>query len=110
MTDRLHTWLLVGTTRGILTLYDLRFRISLRSWLHYTKSRINALYLNRDPRAEGRQVVIAAGKNEVSVWDIVQLKCVEVLAVKSGDDKQFNVQTELYKVIINLQSIVFLWA
>lgn len=55
-------------------------------------------------------MVIAAGKNEVSVWDIVQLKCVEVLAVKSGDDKQFNVQTELYKVIINLQSIVFLRA
>lgn len=98
VTDRLHTWLLVGTARGILTLYDLRFQISLRSWLHPSKSRINSLLLHQDPKAEGRQVIIAAAKNEVSIWDIVKLRCVEVFAVKSGDEKASRNLADLYKV------------
>ncbi|CAO3616553.1 unnamed protein product [Cunninghamella echinulata] len=97
VTDRLHTWLLVGTTRGILTLYDLRFQIPLRSWLHPTKSRISAMMLNHDPHAESRQVIIASGKNELSVWDIVNLKCLEVYAIKSSDEKTTGVILEMYK-------------
>ncbi|CAO3608965.1 unnamed protein product [Cunninghamella blakesleeana] len=99
VTDRLHTWLLVGTTRGILTLYDLRFQISLRSWLHPTKSRISAMMLNHDPRAESRQVIIASGKNELSIWDIVNLKCLEVYAIKSSDEKTAGVILEMYKAL-----------
>ncbi|KAJ8663211.1 hypothetical protein O0I10_001388 [Lichtheimia ornata] len=87
VTDRLHTWMMVGTTRGILTLYDLRFQIPLRSWLHHSKSRINTMLLSHDPKAEGKHVIIAAGKNEISVWDIVQLRCVEVFLVRPGDEK-----------------------
>lgn len=98
VTDRLHTWLLVGTTRGILTLYDLRFQIPLRSWLHPTKSRISAMMLNHDPRAESRQVIIASGKNELSIWDIVNLKCLEVYAIKSSDEKTAGIILEMYKV------------
>src|SRR5438128_892771 len=58
VTDRSHNWLLVGTSRGILTLWDLRFRILLRSWVHPTKSKISKLLLcphNKEPR-----VIIAA--------------------------------------------------
>ncbi|KAI9029972.1 hypothetical protein CLU79DRAFT_733513 [Phycomyces nitens] len=99
VTDRLHTWLLVGTVRGILTLYDLRFQIPLRSWLHPSKSRISTMMLNHDPKAESKQVIIAAGRNEVSVWDIVDLRCVEVFAVKSGDEKTAGVVMEAYKAL-----------
>ncbi|CAO3700820.1 unnamed protein product [Rhizopus microsporus] len=95
--DKLNTWLLVGTMRGILTLYDLRFQIPLKSWLHPSKSRISVLLLNQDPRAENKQVIIASGKNEVSVWDIVNLQCTEVFAVKSGDEKTTGVILEAYK-------------
>ena len=101
VTDRLHTWMLVGTTRGFLTLYDLRFQILLRSWLHHSGSRINYMLLSHDPKAEGKQVIIAAGTNEVSVWDIVQLRCVEVFCVKLGEDmpKAINdIPTDHYKV------------
>lgn len=97
--DRLNTWLLVGTMRGILTMYDLRFQIPLKSWLHPSKSRISALVLNHDPRTENKHVMIAAGRNEVSVWDIVTLQCVEVFAVKAGDEKTTGVMLEAYKAL-----------
>ncbi|GAA5807781.1 hypothetical protein MFLAVUS_001160 [Mucor flavus] len=97
--DRLHTWLLVGTMRGILTMYDLRFQFPLRSWLHPSKSRISALVLNHDPRTENKHVMIAAGRNEISVWDIVTLQCVEVFAVKAGDEKTTGVMLEAYKAL-----------
>ncbi|KAI9491130.1 hypothetical protein BDB00DRAFT_930702 [Zychaea mexicana] len=102
VTDRLHTWMLVGTTRGFLTLYDLRFQIPLRSWLHHSGSRINYMLLSHDPKAEGKHVIIAAGSNEVSVWDIMQLRCVEVFAVKLGEDmpKAANdIRTDHYKLV-----------
>lgn len=99
VTDRLHTWLLVGTTRGILTLYDLRFQIPLRSWLHPSKSRISRMMLNHDPRAESKQVIIASGKNEISIWNIVDLKCLDVYGVKSGDEKTTGISLENYKVM-----------
>ncbi|KAI9279542.1 hypothetical protein BY458DRAFT_584681 [Sporodiniella umbellata] len=95
--DKMNTWLLVGTMSGILTLYDLRFHIPLKSWLHPSKSRISVLLLNEDQRAENKQVFIASGKNEVSVWDIVNLKCIEVYGVKSGDEKMTGVILESYK-------------
>ncbi|KAI8997087.1 WD40-repeat-containing domain protein [Pilobolus umbonatus] len=96
-TDKLHTWLLVGTMRGILTLYDLRFQIPLRSWLHPSKSRISALTLNHDPKSENKQVIIAAGRNELTIWDISTLQCVEVYAVKTGDEKTTGIMLEAYK-------------
>ncbi|KAI8081764.1 uncharacterized protein BX664DRAFT_388695 [Halteromyces radiatus] len=99
VTDRLHTWLLVGTTRGILTLYDMRFQIPLYSWLHPSKSRISRMMLNHDPRAEGKQVIIASGKNEVSIWNIAELKCLEVYGVKSGDEKTTGISMEMYKAL-----------
>lgn len=101
VTDRLHTWMMVGTTRGILTLYDLRFQIPLRSWLHHSKSRINTMLLSHDPKAEGKHVIIAAGKNEISVWDIVQLRCVEVFLVRPGDEKTVTnngIATDVFQV------------
>jgi phosphoinositide-3-kinase regulatory subunit 4 len=97
--DPLNTWLLVGTMRGILTMYDLRFQIPLRSWLHPSKSRISSLMLHHDPRAENKQVVIAAGRNEISIWDIVTLQCLEVFAVKTGDEKTTGVMLEAYKAL-----------
>ncbi|KAI8641016.1 hypothetical protein BD408DRAFT_389715 [Parasitella parasitica] len=95
-----HTWLLVGTMRGILTLYDLRFQIPLKSWLHPSKSRISALVLTADSRDHDRHLVrIASGRNEVSTWDIEHLTCLEVFAVKSGDEKTTGVFVEAYKAL-----------
>lgn len=100
VTDPKNMWLLVGTMRGILTLYDLRFQIPLKSWLHPSKSRISSLVLTvdpRDPNHEKMLVRIAAGRNEVSIWDLEALQCLEVFAVKTGDEKTTGVMLEAYK-------------
>ncbi|KAI8979775.1 hypothetical protein BDF20DRAFT_913285 [Mycotypha africana] len=135
ISDPKHMWLLVGTMRGILTLYDLRFQISLRSWQHPTKTRISAMTLvsgvsSADSREQQQSnhmygnattrpnmnnnvdnmmhsinssnddkvlIKIASGRNEISVWDIEHLKCMEVYAVKQGDEKTTGVMLESYK-------------
>jgi phosphoinositide-3-kinase regulatory subunit 4 len=55
--------------------------------------------LSHDPKAENKQVIISAGRNEVSVWDIVSLQCLEVFAVKPGDEKTTGVILEAYKAL-----------
>ncbi|KAJ3366527.1 Serine/threonine-protein kinase [Allomyces javanicus] len=73
--DRAH-WLLVGTLRGIMMLFDLRFRLLVTTWVHPSRSRIHAMTLHP---TRPNHVVIAAGKNEVSVWDVPATKCMQVL-------------------------------
>jgi phosphoinositide-3-kinase regulatory subunit 4 len=98
ITDQKHTWLLVGTMKGVLTLYDIRFCIPLRSWLHPSRSPISVLLQHPDPKWEGKRVVISAGRNEVTVWDIVSVQCVEIFGVKYGDEKLTAIALEAYRV------------
>ncbi|KAJ2958801.1 hypothetical protein NQZ79_g5668 [Umbelopsis isabellina] len=97
ITDQKHTWLLVGTMKGVLTLYDIRFSIALQSWQHPSRSPITVLLQHPDPKYEGKRVVISAGRNEVTVWDIVTTQCVEIFAVKYGDEKLTAISLEAYK-------------
>ncbi|KAI8361053.1 hypothetical protein B0O80DRAFT_148594 [Mortierella sp. GBAus27b] len=88
--DPLRAWLLVGTNRGVLTLWDLRFKIAIKSWVHPSKSRISRLVIHPEPHhpARGGRVIIASGKNEVSVWDIEHEECREVFCVRNADEKK----------------------
>ncbi|KAI8600438.1 hypothetical protein EDD21DRAFT_323004 [Dissophora ornata] len=88
--DPLKAWLLVGTNRGVLTLWDLRFMIALRSWVHPSKSRISRLVIHPEPHppSHGGKVIIASGKNEISVWDIENVECREVFGVRNADEKK----------------------
>ncbi|RYP44993.1 hypothetical protein DL768_008607 [Monosporascus sp. mg162] len=86
--DRRRNWLLLGTSHGVLDLWDLRFRIRLKAWglpngngggggsrpepayrlaLHPTKGR-------------GKWVCVAGGtgRGEVTVWDLEKTQCREV--------------------------------
>ncbi|CAI2161442.1 16883_t:CDS:10 [Funneliformis geosporum] len=98
VTDKKYRWLLIGTSRGIFTLWDLRFRIQLKSWVHPTKSRISKLLLH--PQAGSKQrwwVIVAAGKNEVSVWDVEKVECKEVFGVRTGNEKTGGVSLDMFK-------------
>ncbi|KAI1294081.1 Serine/threonine-protein kinase [Mortierella claussenii] len=88
--DPLKTWLLIGTNRGVLTLWDLRFKIAIRSWVHPSKSRISRLLIHPEPHpsSRGGKVIIASGKNEISVWDIEHVECREVYGVRNADEKR----------------------
>ncbi|KAF9349512.1 Serine/threonine-protein kinase [Mortierella sp. AD094] len=88
--DHLKAWLLVGTNRGVLTLWDLRFMIAIRSWVHPSKSRISRLVIHPEhhPPSRGGKVIISSGKNDVSVWDIEHVECCEVFGVRNADEKK----------------------
>ncbi|KAG0266360.1 Serine/threonine-protein kinase [Mortierella polycephala] len=88
--DHQKAWLIVGTNRGVLTLWDLRFMIAIRSWVHPSKSRISRLVIHPEPHppSRGGKVIIASGRNEVSVWDIETVECREIFGVRNADEKK----------------------
>ncbi|KAG0348375.1 Serine/threonine-protein kinase [Podila humilis] len=88
--DHQRTWLLLGTNRGVLTLWDLRFRIAIRSWVHPSKSRISRLAIHPEshPPSRSGKVIIASGRNEVSVWDLEHVECREIFGVRNADEKK----------------------
>ena len=79
--DRKRHWILVGTNRGILDLWDLRFKLHLRSFGIQTDSKIDRILIH-PTKGHGRWVMVAAG-GEITVWDIEKVVCREVLRPSS---------------------------
>lgn len=88
--DRRHTWLLVGTTHGILSLWDLRFRVRLKAWGVPGWGYIHRIQLH-PTRPRGRWVCVSSSGstgNSITVWDIEKFRCREAYrpaAVSTGD-------------------------
>lgn len=78
--DKRHTWLLVGTTHGILDLWDLRFRVRLKAWGLPGWGSIQRIQLH-PTRPRGRWVCVSSSGsqgNEITTWDIEKFCCREV--------------------------------
>ncbi|KAJ5184099.1 hypothetical protein N7492_001715 [Penicillium capsulatum] len=78
--DRRHTWLLVGTTHGILDLWDLRFRVRLKAWGIPGWGCIRRIQLH-PTKPRGRWVCVSSSGsrgNEITVWEIEKFRCREV--------------------------------
>ena len=78
---RRHDWLLVGTIQGVLDLWDLRFRVRLRSWAFPAAAPITRLQLHPSRKTARRNRVCISGgsaRGEVTVWDIEKIICHEV--------------------------------
>ncbi|KAL3131972.1 hypothetical protein ABBQ38_007667 [Trebouxia sp. C0009 RCD-2024] len=82
-------WLLTGTSRGHLTLWDMRFQLPLTQWDHPSGQPVEALApavapvghlgLRGGGKGSSPLVYIAAGGHEVGLWDIEEGKCHQVL-------------------------------
>ncbi|QSL65100.1 hypothetical protein MERGE_002405 [Pneumocystis wakefieldiae] len=85
--DQQKTWLLLAGTYGILDLWDLRFRIRLKSWGLHGASKIHRLLLH-PTEGHGKWVCVAGGNSqyEVTVWDIEKTQCREIYRVVKGKD------------------------
>lgn len=82
--DRKHHWMMLGTTHGILDLWDLRFKLRLRSFGiggAGSGSRVDKLLLHPS-RGHGKWIIASCG-GEISIWDIEKLTCREVLRPSS---------------------------
>ena len=85
--DKKHNWLLIGTSHGILDLWDLRFCVRIKSWGLSGGTPI--LRLESDLRYnKHKQVIVAGGlaNGEVSVWDVDKVVCREVYRSESSTD------------------------
>ena len=83
--DRKRSWLLLGTTHGILNLWDLRFKIRLRAWGIPGSASIHRISIH-PTKGRGRWVCVAGGSapGEVTVWDIEKVQCREVCRISSS--------------------------
>lgn len=105
-TDR--TWLTVGTSRGYISLWDIRFNVMNKLWRHSSQGAIHRLatckslrrvtgtmqqaaYSTRSEHligpAEGAYLFVAAGNNEAAVWAVPEggqcLKCFRSVPLRS---------------------------
>ena len=73
-------WLLLGTSHGILDLWDLRFRLRIKAWGLSGGTPIHRLLIHPF-KGRGRWVTVAGGtgQTEITVWEIEKAQCREVL-------------------------------
>ncbi|KAI9143991.1 hypothetical protein BKA69DRAFT_1122650 [Paraphysoderma sedebokerense] len=84
--DTKHNWLLVGTNRGIFTVWDIRFHIPLKSWVHPSRSRIHRITSIPHTASKSKLVLCSVGRNEVSLWDVETTECRQVFCVQEGSE------------------------
>ncbi|EIE24687.1 hypothetical protein COCSUDRAFT_258, partial [Coccomyxa subellipsoidea C-169] len=96
-------WLLTGSSRGYLTLWDMRFQLAVNSIQQPQGFPIDALAPALAPPTKlGLQesslatplVYVAAGPQEIGLYDVEQGKCHQVLRV-IGKDEPDSVRSEL---------------
>lgn len=95
--DKKHTWLLVGTSHGVLDLWDLRFRLRLKAWGLPGATPIHRLHIH-PLKGRGKWVCVAGGtgQSEITVWDIEKVQCREVY--RAGGNKESFKGYEPWKV------------
>ena len=86
--DRKAHWMLLGTSHGVLDLWDLRFKLRLKAWVCHGASPIHRLYQVFLPKAKKTRLYIAGGtgQGEVTVWDFEKHVCKEVY--RTGNCKE----------------------
>jgi phosphoinositide-3-kinase regulatory subunit 4 len=86
--DRRAHWLLLGTSHGVIDLWDLRFRLRLKAWLCQGAAPIHRLYQVFLPKVKRTRLYIAggSGQGELTVWDFEKLICKEVYRTGTSKD------------------------
>jgi len=85
--DRKKNWLVLGTSHGVLDLWDLRFKMRLKGWGVPGKGSIYRLCIH-PTKGRGKWVCVAGGtgQGEVTVWDLERTLCREIYRV--GGNKE----------------------
>lgn len=80
--DRKRNWLCLGTSHGVLDLWDLRFKMRLKGWGVPGKSSIYRLSIH-PIKGRGKWVCVSGGtgQGEVTVWDLEKTTCREIYRV-----------------------------
>ncbi|KAI9821772.1 MAG: Serine/threonine-protein kinase [Pycnora praestabilis] len=95
--DKKHTWLLLGTSHGVLDLWDLRFKVRLKAWGLPGATPIHRLSIH-PLKGRSKWVCVAGGSGhgELTVWDVEKVQCREVF--RAGGAKETVKDYEPWKV------------
>lgn len=81
------TWIVTGSSQGVLDLWDVRFQVKVAQWIHPSRNAIVDVAPTRASldqmramgiKSQGPFVYVAAGGNEVGLWDIQEQACKQV--------------------------------
>ena len=98
--DTKNTWLVLGTSHGVLDLWDLRFHLRLKSWGLSGGTPIHRIAVYAF-NGRGRWVSVAGGtgRSEITVWDIEKSQCREVFRAGVGRNSKDSLKSyEAWKV------------
>ena len=87
--DRKAHWLLLGTSHGVLDLWDLRFKLRLKAWVCSGASPVHRLLLIPMPgRKKSQRLYISggSGQGEVTMWDWEKHICERVYRIGGGKE------------------------
>ncbi|KAK9325582.1 hypothetical protein V1517DRAFT_253511 [Lipomyces orientalis] len=86
--DKKREWLVVGTSKGIMDVWSIRYQIHLKAWGLQAGTPIHRIGLH-PTRGKGRWVCVAGGTcvngDEVTIWDVEKNECREVYRTSSED-------------------------
>eukprot|EP00898_Chlorokybus_atmophyticus_P003180 jgi/Chlat1/3863/Chrsp26S04158 len=90
--DPAFNWIVTGSSRGMFTLWDLRFQIPVNSWRHPAGCAPDAMAaaqsaLQSHGSASSPLVYAAAGQNEVALWNAADGSCQQVLRLLDSADQ-----------------------
>jgi phosphoinositide-3-kinase regulatory subunit 4 len=85
--DKKRSWLLLGTSHGVLDLWDLRFKVRLKAWGVPGTPSIYHICIH-PTKGRGRWACVAGGSahGEVTVWDVEKTQCREVYRAGGSRD------------------------
>ena len=85
--DRKRNWLCVGTSHGIIDLWDLRFKMRLKGWGIPGKSAIYRMCIH-PTKGRGKWICVSGGTGlgEVTVWDLEKTTCREIYRTGGSKD------------------------
>ena len=94
-------WIVSGTSRGYVALWDIRFQQCVKLWRHNRCSAIGRLATSTVPMPENWGVnvgtssvrpflFVAAGANECSMFDVLSSTCAQCFRTVAGDSRNLN--------------------
>lgn len=89
--DRKHHWILVGTSHGVLDLWDLRFQLRLKAWRFPGGAPIHRLSLvpiRHGPKKNRICITGGTGLAEVTIWELEKSQCREAYRTGLGSTKE----------------------
>ena len=86
--NKASNWLVAGSTRGCVALWDMRFQICLKNWTLKDKSSIHAMSLalanhkrlgiTSDANSAGPLIYVSSQNGETGLWEVATGRCHQV--------------------------------